>query len=473
MQNSSEKISADASYRLERLELKEEIRSNSSRGSRKSKFSRLSSKSSSSSKSALLGIKVPVTQAPVSVPVTQAPVSVSVTQAPVPVPVTQAPVSVPVTQAPVSVKQLCYEAQASTPISAFSSSVSQLSVPLTPSPAPVTQSSVLELPVSVSQSAAARLQSDYVSQIPATSIQSITQQPCVPRSLYGNSPLFVPPQPQLPQVSPTYFLPSSDNTQQINDALTKVTQLQRLPQAKPDVLKGEEKDKTRFFLRETAFDALVDSVPVSSQQELHLLYQQLEGRAKKVVEQLQFLIGDPERAPTEARKRLRERFGHSAILSEDVEVKLTNWPKVGNSDARGMQEFSDFLQQVEVASEYIPNLKIFEFSSKLQSLVDKLPRWFQTKWSTKVQRLQQSHGHNAFPSFSEFVKEVTFHSERMNIPQITQMPVIKSNHKSTTNTLITLPRKGTQGSSHQGLATTTLTTQASPIARHSSGTDES
>ena len=57
VQNSWEKIFADASYRLERLELKEEIRSNSSRGSRKSKFSRLSSKSSSSSKSALLGMK--------------------------------------------------------------------------------------------------------------------------------------------------------------------------------------------------------------------------------------------------------------------------------------------------------------------------------------------------------------------------------------------------------------------------------
>ncbi|KAK2551652.1 hypothetical protein P5673_027433 [Acropora cervicornis] len=443
VQTSWEKISADASYRLERLELKEEIRSNSSHGSCKSKSSRLSSKSSSSSKSALLGIKarravleqklffsdtikeqektlaklklqqelsetmaeeavyaealtteseddsppqsprgfvstidgflydqeticiandpplsqfpvpvtqapvsvpvtqapvsvpvtqapvsvpvtqapvsvpvtqapvpvpvtqapvpvpvmqapvpVPVTQAPVPVPVTQAPVSVPVTQAPVPVPVTQAPVSVPVTQAPVSVKQLRYEAQPSTPIRAFSSPVSELSVPLTPSSAPVTQSSVLESPVPVSQSAAAGLQSGYVSKIPATSIQSITQQPCVPRSLYGNSPLFVPPQPQLPQVSPAYFLPSSDNTPQINVTLTKVTQLQRLPQAKPDVFKGGEKDKTRFFLWETAFDALIDSVPVSSQQKLHLLYQHLEERAKKVVEQLQFLIGD-------------------------------------------------------------------------------------------------------------------------------------------------------------------------------------
>lgn len=57
LQSSWEKIRAAASHRLERLELKEEIRSNSSRGSRKSKLSRLSSRSSSSSKSALLGIK--------------------------------------------------------------------------------------------------------------------------------------------------------------------------------------------------------------------------------------------------------------------------------------------------------------------------------------------------------------------------------------------------------------------------------
>ena len=138
-----------------------------------------------------------------------------------------------------------------------------------------------------------------------------------------------------------------------------------------------------------------------------------------------------------------------------------------------MQEFSDFLQKVEIASEYIPNLRIFEFSSKLQTLVDKLPGWFKAKWSKKVQRLQQSQGHNAFPSFSEFVKEVTFHSERMNIPHITKMPVINSDHKSTTNTLTTLLRMETQGSSHQGPATTTSTTQALSNARHGSGRDES
>ena len=78
----------------------------------------------------------------------------------------------------------------------------------------------------------------------------------------------------------------SDNVSQIAEALAKVTQLQRLPQAKPDVFTGEETD-TRFFIWETAFDALIDSAPVSAQQKLYLLFQHLDGKAKKVVEQLQ------------------------------------------------------------------------------------------------------------------------------------------------------------------------------------------
>ena len=73
--------------------------------------------------------------------------------------------------------------------------------------------------------------------------------------------------------------PNSDNVCQITEALAKVTQLQRLPQAKPDVFTGEETD-TRFFIWETAFDALIDSAPVSAQQKLYLLFQHLDGKAK-------------------------------------------------------------------------------------------------------------------------------------------------------------------------------------------------
>ena len=104
------------------------------------------------------------------------------------------------------------------------------------------------------------------------------------------------------------------HNQQLIEALAKVTQIQRLPHAKPDVFRGDEKEKTKYFLWERAFDALVNSAPVTDLQKLNLLYQHLDGRAKKVVEQLQYMVEDPAKAYTEARKLLKERFRHTAFL---------------------------------------------------------------------------------------------------------------------------------------------------------------
>lgn len=151
----------------------------------------------------------------------------------------------------------------------------------------------------------------------------------------------------------------TENVHQITEALAKVTQLQRLPQAKPDVFTGEEID-TKFFIWDTAFDALVDSAPISAQQKLYLLYQYLDGKAKKVVEQLQYMVGaNPELAYREARKTLKQRFGRSALIVTNFETKLANWPKISQNDAKGIREFSDFLQQVEIASDHMPTLNIF------------------------------------------------------------------------------------------------------------------
>ena len=214
--------------------------------------------------------------------------------------------------------------------------------------------------------------------------------------------------------------PNSDNICQIAEVLAKVTQFQRLPEAKPDIFTGEETD-TRFFTCETAFDALIDSAPVSAQQKVYLLFQRLDGKAKEVVEQLQYMVGaSPKIAYNEARKKLKQRFGRSAIVATDFESKLASWPKIANNDAQGLRDLSDFLQQVETAKTYLLSLQIFEYPSKIQTLVTKLPSWFLTKWSSKVQTLKQKKGCDAFPTFAEFVAEVIFHADRINIPQVFQ-----------------------------------------------------
>ena len=214
--------------------------------------------------------------------------------------------------------------------------------------------------------------------------------------------------------------PNLENVCQITEALAKVTQLQRLPQAKPDVFTREETD-TRFFIWETAFNALIDSAPVSAQQKLYPLFQHLDRKAKKIVEQLQYMVGTSlQIAYNEARKKLKQRFGRSAIVATDFENKLANWPKITNNNAEGLRDLSDFLQQVEIAKTHLSSLQIFEYPSKIQTLVNKLPSWFLTKWSSQVQTLQQEKGCDTFPTFVEFVAEVTFHADRMNIPQIYQ-----------------------------------------------------
>ncbi|KAK2549567.1 hypothetical protein P5673_029954, partial [Acropora cervicornis] len=106
------------------------------------------------------------------------------------------------------------------------------------------------------------------------------------------------------------------------------------------------------------------------------LAKHLDGKAKKVVEQLQYMVSaSPEIAYSEARKKLKSRFGRPTIIATDFENKLVNWPKIGSNDARGLREFSDFLQQVEIAKNHLDSLKIFEYPSKLQTLVEKLPNF--------------------------------------------------------------------------------------------------
>ena len=252
--------------------------------------------------------------------------------------------------------------------------------------------------------------------IPAISTTMSEHQLTTPRGFCGNPPAFFP--------SPvTTCSPVSQNyTAQITDALAKITQLQRLPQATPSVFEGSDSDKTKFFLWESAVDSLIDSAPVTAKQKLHLLYQYLGGKAKRVVEQLQYLVENPEGAYREARRILKERFGNPAIISTDFEKKLANWPKIGLNDTVGLEEFSDFLQQVKIASKHIESLKVLNYPSQIQALVEKLPGWFKAKWSDKVLKFQKKRGKDAFPPFEEFAEEVQYHAERTNIPQILQSP---------------------------------------------------
>ena len=124
----------------------------------------------------------------------------------------------------------------------------------------------------------------FGSNVPTTFATPHTDRPGLTssRGFCGNPPVFIP------SPDPVQTLPPQDYLLDFSDTLTRLTQLQRLPQGKPDVFKGEEQDQTKLFLWENAFDSLIDSIPITAQQKLHLLYQYLDGKAKRVIEQLQY-----------------------------------------------------------------------------------------------------------------------------------------------------------------------------------------
>ena len=73
---------------------------------------------------------------------------------------------------------------------------------------------------------------------------------------------------------------------------------------------------------------------------------------------------------------------------------------------------------MKIASKDIESLKVLNYPSQIQVLVEKLPGWFKAKWSDKVLKFQRKKGKDSFPPFEEFAEEVWYHAERTNIPQI-------------------------------------------------------
>ena len=76
---------------------------------------------------------------------------------------------------------------------------------------------------------------------------------------------------------------------------------------------------------------------------------------------------------------LKDRFGNNAILGADFEKRLSTWLKINPNDPTALEQFSDFLQQVVIASEHFKSLKVFDLASQIQVLVEKLPGWFKSK----------------------------------------------------------------------------------------------
>ncbi|XP_014677999.1 PREDICTED: uncharacterized protein LOC106817812 [Priapulus caudatus] len=181
------------------------------------------------------------------------------------------------------------------------------------------------------------------------------------------------------------------------EALSASIGLSRLPVPEPPVFQG---DPLEYPDWEASFAALIESRGIPVQERIHYLKRYLSGPAKEAVNG--YFLLKSENAFEKAKSVLQKRYGSPFAVSEAFRRKLESWPRIQPRDGRGLQKFSDFLQQCEMAMADIESLTILNDNRENRKLLQKLPDWIVTRWGRLVSRERDSTG--TYPKFSSFAK---------------------------------------------------------------------
>lgn len=183
---------------------------------------------------------------------------------------------------------------------------------------------------------------------------------------------------------------------EITKTFAEQLQLSRLPPPEPGIFAG---DPLKYPAWKSAFEILIESKQVPNCERLYYLKRYVSGQVRDVIDG--YLLLSSADAYNDARKLLDERYGNPFTIACAFRDKLDKWPKIGNRDAQGLVQFSDFLRQCLNASHSVPSLSVLNDSFENRKLLVKLPEWLVTRWNRiVVEKRDYSH---TFPLFKDFV----------------------------------------------------------------------
>ena len=192
----------------------------------------------------------------------------------------------------------------------------------------------------------------------------------------------------------------------------------RLPIPEPGVFCG---DPIEFPAWRQAFTTLIENRNIVDEEKVYYLKRYLGGNAKSCVEGFLLMpTGDSFRA---AMKLIDKRFGNSFAVAQAFKAKIEEWPKIGPKDSHGLQKFSDFLCQCEVAARSNPSLRVLNDDVQNKVMLQKLPDWFVTRWARKVHDFTEKF--ECYPNFEQFASFLSYEAEIACNP-ITAVNTIKS-----------------------------------------------
>ena len=168
--------------------------------------------------------------------------------------------------------------------------------------------------------------------------------------------------------------------------------LNKLPAPEPPIFYGNPLEYPAW---KSSFDTLIGSKRIDPGDKIHYLKRYLGGDAQSCVQGV-FLFST-EAAYVKARDILQMRFGSDFAVAEAFREKLYNWQEIEQTDSDGLQRFSDFLQQCDMAKQCIKGLDCLDDCRENRLMLTKLPDYIIIKWNRIICEYT-----GYFPPFSTF-----------------------------------------------------------------------
>ena len=220
-----------------------------------------------------------------------------------------------------------------------------------------------------------------------------------------------------------------------------------------------------FNTWKAAFKNMTNDVNITASEELALMLEYTTGESKRLVQRLRnAYVENPTAGVGESWKRLGERFGSTAVITNVHLNKLTMFPVLASKDNKGLQELGDLLLELRFAKEDggLAGLKILDEPAFLKPVLAKLPEELQGRWQRHAYRFKSQHGvdYPPFRKFASFIQEIAqeqndpFLSMESHLEKFPVKPLVKPPIEPTDD-----PPSG-KASQHLGLTSQTLHSRA-------------
>ena len=174
-----------------------------------------------------------------------------------------------------------------------------------------------------------------------------------------------------------------------------------LPTHKPPTFAGDPLEFPSFI---TAFETLIESKVVDSNEKLYFLEQYTIGKAKELISGC--VQRKSENSYYEAKSLLKKHFGDPFKIANAYTSKLCNWPSIKPNDGTALHDFAISMEQAKCAMKGMPHMNDLNTAHVLRQLWEKLPRYLRSKWTERNNKTKVLKGRMAhFEEFVDFVRE--------------------------------------------------------------------